>query len=306
MINTKIIAAGALVAAGSDASLATKVTLNAATKEYTIEGIVTNGAVPEGTKTLMLQMLFATSNVDGVAATIVTSLALYAELKQVRLKHSASVITYFRSKPFIPTGSLLYVWFNSPVLPADAAIDVWLNEFPEIGGSSTAPAAIIGVEGGVPVGAVGSGLSVKSAPAVTIGAYAAGNSIGGKIVLANAVRVAGGMSRLEGIHLLDRSNTKPSGYILIFDADPAAATLADKTAFVYSTDDLKEIARIDVSTADWVTINGKAVADVPYAGRLLKSAATTSLWAAFIVGPTVPTFAATTDFQMITKFSYAN
>ena len=132
-------------------------------------------------------------------------------------------------------------------------------------------------------------------------AYASGNSIGGKMTIANAVRAAGHGTTLQNIVILDRANQSPAGNILIFNADPTNATLTDKTAFVFSTDDLKVIARIPVASSDYATINSKAVAILVNLGRVLAATSGTSLFAAFVTTST-PTFAATTDVQLSFAF----
>lgn len=298
MTNTKIIDAGTLDDAGSELSNATKVTLPASTKQYTLEVIITNGVVPEGTVAIAPELRFATSNVDGVAATIAAQLELNAQMHRARVKTGKSEVTHFTTKPFVPTGSLLYVWIAHPALPADAAITVWLNTVDEAasgGASSAAPAVTVGVD-----------QSVTIIPTIAATLHAAGDCIGGKMVLANAVRVAGGSSRLENLLITDKSNQKPSGYILIFDSDPAGGTYTDDAATVVTDADLiKQIARIDVSAADYVTIGGKSTADIPYAGRLLKSAATTSLWAVW-TALSAPTFTGTSDLQLSFKMSAAS
>lgn len=149
------------------------------------------------------------------------------------------------------------------------------------------------------IGAVG-GNSALVTPTITVStspAYTAGDSIGGKITLANAVRVSGGTGILESIMVLDRANQKAAIDIIIFDADPSAATITDNAAFVFSTDDLKVLARIPVATTDYVTYNSKATANIKAIGALLKAASGTSLYAAVVTSGT-PTFAATTDFQL--------
>ena len=163
-----------------------------------------------------------------------------------------------------------------PVTPA--ATEAHLGE---VGGNST----------GVKVA-----LTVSTSPA-----YTAGDSIGGKITIANALRAAGHNVVLQNVHILDRANQKPTGSILIFDADPSAATLTDNAAFVYSTDDLKQIARIPVASSDWATINSKATASLPNLGRVLTAASGTTLYAAFVTDST-PTFAATSDVQIVFGF----
>ena len=141
-------------------------------------------------------------------------------------------------------------------------------------------------------------LTVSTSPA-----YTAGDSIGGKITIANAVRVSGGVSVLASLEILDRANQKPAGTIYIFNADPTNATLTDNAAFVFSTDDLKVIAQIPVSTSDYVTTNSKATANLSGLARIVGPASGTTLYAAFVTTST-PTFAATADVQL--GFGFAN
>lgn len=153
-----------------------------------------------------------------------------------------------------------------------------------------------------------SGLGAVITPAITVSttpAYTAGDSIGGKITLANAVRVSGGISLLQSIMVLDRANQKPAGTILIYNADPSAATLTDNAALVNSTDDLKIIAQIPIYSVDYVTVNSKAYAMLRNLGAEVKAASGTTLYASFCTTST-PTFAATSDLQIAFGFLYAN
>lgn len=133
--------------------------------------------------------------------------------------------------------------------------------------------------------------------AVSTGAYSAGDSIGGKITLSGVARQAGRGATLRNIHILDRAAQSLVGSILLFNADPTAATITDNAAFVYSTDDLKEVARIPVAAADFVTINSKQVADLSFYPRAISLPAGTDLYAVFVVTST-PTFAAATNLQI--------
>lgn len=152
----------------------------------------------------------------------------------------------------------------------------------------------------------GSGKSIKVAQTVsTSPAYSSGDAIGGKITLANAVRVSGGISILANIHLTDRANQKPTGNIFLFDADPSAATITDNAGFVFSTDDLKVVATVPVASTDWVTTNSKATANLSGLARMVQAASGTTLYAAF-VSTSTPTFAATTDLQLVFDFAYLN
>ena len=158
-------------------------------------------------------------------------------------------------------------------------------------------AALLG--GGAKIG----GNTVVITPTITVdtAAYAAGDSIGGKITLSNAMRESGGTGVLSGLMLIDRSNQKPALEIFLFDSDPSAATITDNAAFVFSTDDLKVIAKIVVASTDWTTINSTATAELANLNRMVKASGSRNLFAA-IVATGAPDFVASTDLQIRFKF----
>lgn len=160
---------------------------------------------------------------------------------------------------------------------------------------------------GTPLAAIGSGTCIKINPTVTAGAYAANDIVGGKLTITDAARVSGGLVRLENIVITDRANQKAGGYILLFDADPTAATLTNDGPLTLSTDDFKVVARIDVSAADYISLGStpKAVADIPYSGRLMKTVGSKNLYAVFVTIGT-PTYAAATDVQIQFNLSHAS
>lgn len=124
-------------------------------------------------------------------------------------------------------------------------------------------------------------------------AYEAGDCIGGKITITDAVRTSGGTGILQSIHVIDTSNQKAAFDVLIFDSDPSAATITDDTAFVYSTDITKQIARIPVAAGDYTTINNIATVNLSGLGRVLKASGSANLYAALVLSGT-PTYASTT------------
>lgn len=140
-------------------------------------------------------------------------------------------------------------------------------------------------------------LTVSTTPA-----YTAKDSIGGKIPIAGAMRAAGVTSILHSLMLMDRSGQKPTGYLLVFNADPTVATITDNAAFVSSTDDAKVIAQIPITASDWATPGTtKAFANIRNIGALVKAATGTTLYAAFVCDNT-PTFVAATDVQIVWGF----
>lgn len=151
--------------------------------------------------------------------------------------------------------------------------------------------------GSVVAGNVGGYTTViKSAVVVTAAAYSAGNAVGALRTLTNAVRTPG-TGILQSVTLLDRANQKQPMTLFIFDSNPAAATITDKAAFVFSTDDLKVIAQVNIGAGDYTTTNSKAIANLGGLAIPLKAASGTTLYAVLVTSGT-PTFAATTDVQL--------
>lgn len=144
------------------------------------------------------------------------------------------------------------------------------------------------------------GYTVEVTPTVTVSltAYTAGDCVGGKLTLANAVRVNGGTGVLQSLLLLDRANQKPNLTLLIYNADPTAATLTDNAALSNSTDDVKVIAKVNVTSGDWETINSKAYASLSGLGLVLKAASGSATLYAALLTTSTPTFVATTDLQL--------
>jgi hypothetical protein len=151
-------------------------------------------------------------------------------------------------------------------------------------------------------------VSGHSAPVVvtptvsTTPAYTSGDSIGGKITLSNAVRVSAGTGWLTSLQISDLSNQKPTGTILVFNAD-ASTTYTDNAAAALSNADAQKIvAQIPVSTGDYTTINNRAVANPMFNPKQVKAASGTTLYAIFVTTST-PTFASTTDIQLTFGFA---
>lgn len=125
-------------------------------------------------------------------------------------------------------------------------------------------------------------------------AYEAGDAVGGKITITSAMRTSGGTGVLQSIHLIDKGNQKAAMELLIFDSDPTAATITDDTAFVYSTDISKQIARIPIAASDYVTLNSIATASLGGLSRIVKASGSANLYAALVTTGT-PTYISTSD-----------
>lgn len=125
-------------------------------------------------------------------------------------------------------------------------------------------------------------------------AYEAGDAVGGKITITNAMRTSGGTGILQSIDIIDKANQKAALEIIIFNSDPSAATITDDSAFAYSTDISKQIARISVAASDYVTINSIATVSLGGLGKVLKASGSTNLYAAIVTTGT-PTYTSTSD-----------
>lgn len=100
---------------------------------------------------------------------------------------------------------------------------------------------------------------IRKTPAVTAGAYTAGWCLGAAQQL-DGVGSYGDAGQLMAISIVDRGNQKPAITFLVFEGD-LTGTYADAGAPAPSAADLLVfIGKIDVATADYVTINGKAYA----------------------------------------------
>lgn len=159
------------------------------------------------------------------------------------------------------------------------------------------------------VSALGVNALIDVTPTITANsAYTSGNTIGGLMALTGAISQLGGSARLESLLLLDRANQKPGGTLFIFSRQPTIpGNWADKATPTPADDDLHVKAAIPVSVADWVSVNGRAFADVPYVGRLItgNDPANVALYAVFITTST-PTFSTNNDFRLRAHFSYAD
>jgi hypothetical protein len=205
---------------------------------------------------------------------------------------------------------------GAPVFLTDTSVwkyvkpDLTLGDFVEPNATVTLGAALpagANVIGGVTlqageehVGALGGNtLSLRVTPTISAGAiYAAGDTVGDKITLTNAVRVSGGTGILQDLLVIDKANQKANLEILIFESDPSAATITDNAAFVFSTDIAKLIQRISIASSDYVTINSIAIASMSSIGKVLYANGSRNLYAV-IINTGTPTYATTSDLTLV-------
>lgn len=135
---------------------------------------------------------------------------------------------------------------------------------------------------------------------VSLDEYSIGDCIGGKIKLANLVRVNNATAKLKRLLIKDASGSAPQFNILVFSSDPTAATLTDNAVAVLSTDLSKLIAVIPVVTEDYETIDSTSLADKLLEDVYIQSIGGRDVYIALIATATV-TFSAASDLTLTVK-----
>lgn len=122
--------------------------------------------------------------------------------------------------------------------------------------------------------------------------YTSGDSVGGIIKIADAVKYYNGTAILKAIHVKDASNQKQPLTILIFDSLPTGATATDNSVFAYGTSYPQQIAKVNVVAGDYETVDSKATADIDTIAKGVKSANNGLDLYAVIVTTGTPTYGA--------------
>lgn len=108
-------------------------------------------------------------------------------------------------------------------------------------------------------------------------AYAAGDCMGGKITLTNAVRKNGGQAILTDVTVINNDGTRPNFNIIIFSQDPTAATLTDNATIDLKTDIQYVQAVIPVYAIDYDAVGVSQTAGTIQMGNVvLKESSGTS------------------------------
>jgi hypothetical protein len=132
---------------------------------------------------------------------------------------------------------------------------------------------------------------IRPTIAVTAGAYAAGDVVGGRITLTNAMRTSGGTGKLTDLLITTADGELFECTVLLFDAATASAI----------GDHAKLLARIPVVAADYATLGADGVAHLRNLGVGVAAVGSANL-IAYVVATATPTFAATTDLAVAFKF----
>ena len=147
------------------------------------------------------------------------------------------------------------------------------------------------------IGEVGGSTAVIK-PTVTISTsgYSAGDVIGGKITLTNAMRKVNGTGVLQSLSILDTDNEKAALTVILFSADITSP--ADNAAWAWTSADFsKVLGTVSVATSDYVTVGGEAIATISGIGLPVAATGSTAHIYAVVVASSAPTYGATTDFR---------
>lgn len=146
----------------------------------------------------------------------------------------------------------------------------------------------------------GEGRTLEATPTVTVTTYAALDSVGGKITLANAFRDASVGIFIQSVRVVSVPNTKLK--LILFRADPSASTFTnDATINLAFADHGKIVAVIEfdeVQQIDGNTFVAHWAAGSPGLGLLIRPSSGTTLYAALQATDAMTTNG-TTDFHLL-------
>jgi hypothetical protein len=122
--------------------------------------------------------------------------------------------------------------------------------------------------------------------------YAPGDLLGNKLILINALRIAGGSGLLQSITVQDLSNQKGALDVVIFDSDPSGTTFTNNAAFdVADADIVKIIGVVSIIPSDYIGFAYSAVATKSGLAMPVAVAAGRDLYACLVCRGT-PTYTA--------------
>lgn len=135
----------------------------------------------------------------------------------------------------------------------------------------------------------------SNTPTVSTSVYAAGNVVGGKQTFTILSAVDGSAS-LTSLMIVDKANKKAGLEVLIFSQNPSAGTYTDHVAFAWNMSDLPYLMRkVTVATADYITVDSVAIADISIPGKAIKGTDGSNKLYMVMVTVDTPHYAAATD-----------
>ena len=134
---------------------------------------------------------------------------------------------------------------------------------------------------------------IQITPLINTVAYSVGDTIGGLMTISNAYDGIGAAAVLQSITVFDKANQSAAIDFLFFNA--SGTVPSNNNAFTWnSADYVKFLGRARVAAADYITLNGRAIASVYPIGLVLQGNATHALYVVAVAQGT-PTYATTSD-----------
>jgi hypothetical protein len=120
--------------------------------------------------------------------------------------------------------------------------------------------------------------------------YSSGDCVGGVIELDAGEPSSKDGDLLHMLTVIDKSNQKAALVLVLFDRNPVGATTADNGAFAWGTEIDHVVGVVAVASADYVTLDSKAVATISSVGCKFRGNGN-SCYAVLVTSGT-PTYAA--------------
>ena len=128
-------------------------------------------------------------------------------------------------------------------------------------------------------------------PTIAGASFSINDFVGGKLTLANAVRISGGTGELNTLAIVDVSKQNVPLSIFIFGADLAGTYVSNAAESITAVDWLKWLGTIDILSSDYKSMANASVISLGGIGMKVKATTGTSLYA-LIVTTGTPTYTA--------------
>ena len=139
--------------------------------------------------------------------------------------------------------------------------------------------------------------SLVATPTVSVSpAYSSGDLIGGKLSLANAIRVAGLGGTITNAILTDKGKQNAAIDIVLFSTDPTNTTFTDNGVLTIADADLINIIGV-IPVTSYASFNDNSVGYINNVAIPFKLASGTTLYACLVSRGT-PTYTSTSDLQL--------
>lgn len=141
------------------------------------------------------------------------------------------------------------------------------------------------------------GATISQTPAISTGAYAANDAVGGKLTFANAARVTGGGGVIKNMLIIDDAGQDAELELWLFKVTFTA--MSDNAAWAPSEADLENLVCVistQESSQGWMAAGTPSIVDTEVARRYDLTG--TSLFGQLVNPTDTPTYVATDDITV--------